>query len=185
MIGRLWSAFRKLRLRQLDNDQWIDYLRSLGVQIGERTRILDRHVPSEPYLIRIGNHVTITSGCRLVTHDGAIWVYRDRDPAINRFAPIEIRDNSFIGLDSIILPGVTIGPDSVVAAGSVVTKDVPPGEIWGGNPARLICTTEAYLEKVLQQQLPVTDDQRSRIAAGEPQSEVMRETVIRHFFGEE
>jgi acetyltransferase-like isoleucine patch superfamily enzyme len=53
-------------------------------------------------------------------------------------APIEIKDNVFIGMNSVILKGVTIGVNSVVAAGSVVAKDVPPNTIVAGNPAKII-----------------------------------------------
>ncbi|MBI5401968.1 MAG: acyltransferase [Ignavibacteriae bacterium] len=52
--------------------------------------------------------------------------------------PIFIDDDVFIGANSIILKGVKIGKRSIVAAGSVVTKDIPEGEIWGGNPAKFI-----------------------------------------------
>jgi len=53
-------------------------------------------------------------------------------------APIIIRDYVFIGGSSIILKGVTIGKNSIVAAGSMVTKSIPDNEIWGGNPAKYL-----------------------------------------------
>ncbi|MDY0151562.1 MAG: acyltransferase [Candidatus Cloacimonas sp.] len=53
-------------------------------------------------------------------------------------APIIIRKNAFIGGGSTILKGVEIGENSIVAAGSIVSKNIPPNEIWGGNPAKLI-----------------------------------------------
>jgi len=53
-------------------------------------------------------------------------------------APIVIEDGAFVGGSSLIMKGVTIGRHSIVAAGSVVTKDIPPNEIWGGNPAKFI-----------------------------------------------
>jgi tetrahydrodipicolinate N-succinyltransferase len=65
----------------------------------------------------------------------------------SKFGPIIIRDNSFIGVNAIIMPSVVIGPSSVVGAGSVVTKDVPPNTVHAGNPARFICTYEEYLAK--------------------------------------
>jgi len=59
------------------------------------------------------------------------------DPTI-KTAPIVIKRRSFIGGHSIILKGVTIGEEAVIGAGSVVAKDVPPGEIWVGNPAKCV-----------------------------------------------
>ena len=55
-----------------------------------------------------------------------------------RTAPVHICENAFIGARCIILKGVTIGKNAVVGAGSVVTRDIPENEIWGGNPAKLI-----------------------------------------------
>ena len=48
------------------------------------------------------------------------------------------KDNCFIGANTVICNPVTIGANSVVGAGSVVTKDIPDNEIWGGNPAHFI-----------------------------------------------
>lgn len=104
---------------------------------------------SEPYLIKIGKRVTLTDRVQFITHDGGTWVFRRREECkdINRYGSIEILNDSFIGIGSIILPGVKIGPNSVVAAGSVVTKDVPANTIFGGNPAKFICDIETYIKK--------------------------------------
>lgn len=60
------------------------------------------------------------------------------DMALAAKKPVRIRKNAFIGAHSIILKGVTVGQGSIVGAGSVVTKDIPDGEVWGGNPAKCI-----------------------------------------------
>lgn len=60
--------------------------------------------------------------------------------------PVAIMDGAFIGAHSIILKGVTIGKKSVIGAGSVVTKNVPDGEIWVGNPAKFIRKIEEDLK---------------------------------------
>jgi acetyltransferase-like isoleucine patch superfamily enzyme len=63
---------------------------------------------------------------------------RRRDIGAGRHAPIRIEDDVFIGMNSLILKGVTIGRGSVVGAGSVVAADVPPGVVAAGNPARVL-----------------------------------------------
>lgn len=65
-------------------------------------------------------------------------VYKDWSKLNIDHAPIVIEDDVFIGAHCIISKGVTIGARSIVAAGSVVVKSIPPDEVWGGNPARFI-----------------------------------------------
>mgnify|MGYP002625309783 CR=1 FL=1 len=72
---------------------------------------------------------------------------RDRYPHFDTFGKIVIGDWVYIGNNSLIMPGVTIEDHVLVAAGSVVTKSVPAGMVVGGNPARIICTVEEYLER--------------------------------------
>jgi acetyltransferase-like isoleucine patch superfamily enzyme len=104
---------------------------------------------SEPYLISLGDHVTVTSGVRFVTHDGGVWVFREKHPDIDFFGPIAVGSNVFIGINAIIMPGVTIGSNSVIGAGSIVTRDIPPGSVAAGVPAKVIRSTDDYQEKVL------------------------------------
>ncbi len=103
---------------------------------------------TEPYLVTLGNHVSIAYGVTFITHDGGTWVFRDQEryKKVIKFGRVHIKDNCLIGHGTIILPGVTIGPDSVVAAGSVVTRSVPPGVVAAGNPARPIMTVQRYAE---------------------------------------
>lgn len=61
--------------------------------------------------------------------------------------PVIIEDDCFIGFHSIILMGVRIGKGSIIGAGSVVTKDVPPGMVVAGNPARIICSVKELVDK--------------------------------------
>lgn len=92
--------------------------------------------------ITIGNYVNIGAGCIITDSDFHSLDWRDRmdgtDITKRRNAPVVIKDLAFIGMHSIILKGVTIGEKSIIGAGSVVSKDVPDGEIWAGNPARFI-----------------------------------------------
>ncbi len=74
-------------------------------------------------------------------------VIRRQCPDFEAFGKIKIEDWAYIGAYSHIMPGVTIGEGALVAAGSVVTKSVPAGMVVGGNPARIISTTEEFLQR--------------------------------------
>ena len=132
----------------------LNCLISQGLQIADDCRIMGMpDFGSEPFLISIGKHVTISSGVTFITHDGGTWVFRDQPKYCDviKYGRIVIHDNCFIGFGSTIMPGVSIGPNSVVAARSVVTKDVPPNTVVGGVPAHLLMSTEDYAEKCMSQ----------------------------------
>ena len=124
-----------------------EYFRKQGAQIGKDCFISIIYLASEPFLIKIGNHVGIGGGVKLLTHNLG-WCFRDKVPDLQVFGKIVIEDNCNIGINAIILPGVTIGKNSLVAAGAVVTKNVPPNSIVGGNPAKIIGNTDEYFLKV-------------------------------------
>ncbi len=115
--------------------------------------MLHKYFWQRTYLISIGDHVTITNGVSFITHDGGVWVLREEFPDIDFVRPIIIHRNCFIGMNAIILPGVTIGPNSIVGAGSVVTKDIPPNSVAAGVPARVIKTLEEY-KLIIEKTLP-------------------------------
>lgn len=127
-----------------------DYARYKGVQVGENCRILIKEFGTEPWLITIGNNVTITNGVKLLTHDGSTWLIKDEAGRRYLYRRIKIGNNVFIGANSIILPGVIIDDNVIVAAGSVVTKSVPGGCIVAGNPARRIRDFDEYKSFALQ-----------------------------------
>lgn len=88
--------------------------------------------------ILIGPNVLVGGGCCIYDTDFHELEYARRDGSQPQSKPIEIKEGAFIGGYCHILKGVCIGQGSVVAAGSVVTKDIPDYEVWGGNPARFI-----------------------------------------------
>jgi acetyltransferase-like isoleucine patch superfamily enzyme len=89
--------------------------------------------------IEIGDNVLIGSGALISDTDAHSLHYLDReDPTATAKAPVLIADDVFIGARAIVLKGVSIGKGAVVGAGAVVTKDVPPMVIVGGNPAKVI-----------------------------------------------
>ncbi len=110
--------------------------------------------------IRLGRNVFINSGCRfqdqggitigdgsLVGHNVVLaTLNHDLDPAHRADllpAPIVIGKNVWIGAHATVLPGVTVGDNAVIAAGAVVTKDVPADSVVGGVPARVLKTISA------------------------------------------
>ena len=122
------------------------YARHLGAKIGKNCFIDTRYWGNEPYLITIGNNVAVTSGVRIHTHGGA-RVARRQFPNFDLFGKVIIKDWVYIGSGAQIMPGVTIGEGAMVAAGSIVTKSVPPGVVVAGNPARVLCSVEDYIER--------------------------------------
>jgi acetyltransferase-like isoleucine patch superfamily enzyme len=122
------------------------YARYIGVQIGENCLINTRNWSSEPYLIKIGSNVQVTSNVYFHTHGGAN-VVRKKYPDFDVFGKIIVEDWAYIGANSQIMPGVTIGEGALVAAGSIVTKSVEPYTVVGGNPARYICSVEDFIKK--------------------------------------
>jgi len=144
-MAREWLS----RLR----DRWLlrSYVRA-GLKLGRDVRVIGKpDFGSEPYLIEIGDHVTISSNVSFITHDGATWVFRHLPPylGLQRFGRIVIGDNCFIGTGAIIMPGVSIGQNSVVGAGAVVTRSVPVNSVVVGVPARRICSYEQYVERMI------------------------------------
>lgn len=100
-----------------------------------------RKLPADPELIKLHNNITIASGVTFITHDVFRLIFNNMGYEHNfgrSLGCIEIMDNVAIGSNSIILPDVRIGPNAIVGAGSIVTKDVPEGKIVAGNPAKVI-----------------------------------------------
>jgi acetyltransferase-like isoleucine patch superfamily enzyme len=103
---------------------------------------------SEPYLITIGKHVAMASEVSFITHDGGTHVFRhqERFRKVIKYGRITVHDNCVLGHRVILLPGVSVGPNSVVAAGAVVTRNVPPNTLAAGNPAKPVMSITQYAE---------------------------------------
>lgn len=144
MITRIYQYL----IRKLSSGE--KYARSLGVTLGNECDLAkDITWGSEPYLITIGNHVQITSGVRFFTH-GASWVFRRQIPTFDCFGKILIKDNVYIGNCALILPGVTIGNNVVIGAGTIVTKSIPDNSIVVGNPGRVINNIQNLYDRMMK-----------------------------------
>ena len=106
---------------------------------------------SEPYLISIGRRVGLAPYVVFITHDGGTRVFRANAgyEHVIKYGRITIHENCVIGYGAIIMPGVEIGPNSVVAAGAVVAKSVPPNCVVAGVPARTFMSTDDYAKQSL------------------------------------
>lgn len=129
-------------LKKSYHDIRVEHLKKIGMTIGEECCIFsDKLETAEPYLISLGRNVMVSSNVMFTTHDASAKYYLPG--ASDLFGRINIGDNCFIGMGSIILPGVTIAPNCIIGAGSVVTKSfLEPGSVIAGNPARKITSTE-------------------------------------------
>lgn len=111
-----------------------NFFKPYNIQIGKDTIVGDHCFLDGRDKLKIGNHVGIAS---------QVLIYNDQhnlhsNNYENSYGPVEIEDYVFIGPRVIILPNVTIHKGAAVAAGAVVTKDIPENEIWGGIPAKKI-----------------------------------------------
>ena len=148
------SIFRLLKKKYLQATKPVEYARSVGVNMKGTLHIYGKvSWGSEPWIIQLGNNVFITDGVKFITHDGGTLLFRDRVPDLEVTKPIILGDNVYIGTNSILLPGVTIGNNVVIGAGAVVSKDIPDNSVVVGVPARVIKTTDEYFEKLQKESL--------------------------------
>ena len=87
-----------------------------------------------PHLITIEKGITITQNTTILTH----FLDPTKKGRNYNLGKVHIEEDAFIGCNVIICNAVTIGKGSIVGAGSVVTKDIPPYQVWAGNPAKYI-----------------------------------------------
>ena len=118
-------------------------------EVGDNFFYQPRMIPSDPELIKIHNNVTIASGVNLITHDIIDNVLNNLGKGWFNYNSgcIEIMDNVFIGANATVMPNVKIGPNVIIAAGSIVTKDVLPNTVVAGSPAKVVGKFDEYVEK--------------------------------------
>lgn len=117
-----YSIYKKLYLKRLVKH---------GLTVGSNFQIekganIDAVFPK---LITIGNNVTLAKDVYILAHDGSTKKLLN----YTKVSKTTIEDNVFIGTKSVVMPGVHIGSNSIIGACSLVNKDIPSGEIWGGR----------------------------------------------------
>ncbi len=188
-------AFRTGRLRGLyvrlcapAGDEYASYLRARRTfhAQGDWCYIMPSATFTDPKHVEIGNNVQMAT-CTVLGHDGSIsMLNRAYGKALDSVGPVRLKDNVFIGHNAIVMPNVTIGPNAIVAAGSLVTRDVPEGKIVCGVPAKVIGSVDtlvAFREQQMQA-LPWVDLINERGISGhdprlEPELLARR---VAHFF---
>jgi acetyltransferase-like isoleucine patch superfamily enzyme len=166
------------------SETYVAHLRAIGVEVGEGCEIFCPHETSidtlNPHLLTKGDHVAITGPATILTHDYSVGVTKNwsHGEVLGAQKPVEIGDNVFLGWGCTVLPGTTIGDDVIIGAGAVATGKIVGEGVYGGNPARLICTLEDYYERRRRSQLPEAVEVYRRYAVRfgrEPGPEVFHE----------
>lgn len=132
-------------IRRRRRDSHRKRLLKLGLRIGRNTHFMDDVFidSAHAFLVTVGDNCTIAPKVRILAHDASMRKHL----GCTRLGKVSIGDNCFVGDSAIILPGVTIGPNAVIGAGSVVTRDVPPDSVAAGNPARVLGSFQEFMEK--------------------------------------
>lgn len=135
-----------------DSKSYIKFLKKHGVTIGHNVTFYEPNTNyidyQKGFLVNIGNNVEITRGVTIITHDYSWALFKhNTGEIIGSRGKVVIGNNVFIGINTIILKGVSIGNNVIIGANSVITKDVPDNSVVCGNPAKVICTYEEYYNK--------------------------------------
>ncbi len=151
LIGRAHS-WASHHIACTSSERYAAWLRAQGVQVGQRVRFFSpKHLvidTTRPCLVTIGDDVVFTRGCIVLTHGYDWCVLRNAfKELIASSGKVRIGNNVFLGMNTIVLKGVTIGDNVIVGAGSVVTRDIPANVVAAGNPARTLCSLSEYFEK--------------------------------------
>lgn len=141
-INFVKSRFRKYLL----DEYWLEDYIKLGMKVGSNCSIQPGLVVdvSHCWLIEIGDNVVIAPQVYLLAHDTSTKKYT----GYTRIGRITIERNVFIGVRTVIMPGVTIGENAIIGSNSVVTKTIPKNVVAAGNPAKIVCSVEEYRAKI-------------------------------------
>lgn len=157
---KIIELIKKIILREKYNsDTYTKYLRKKGVYVGENTKFYSPPTLnidiSRPYLLKIGSCCKIAAGVLILTHDYSFSVLRPVYHFLTNDCPGQtvIGNNCLLGMRSVIMGGVKLGNNVIVATGAVVTKDVPDNSIVAGVPAKIICSLEDFYKRRKESQI--------------------------------
>ena len=161
------TLFQKLFFMALPTSgmrsRYIQKHRNEFKSIGSKVFWQPRKYPADPELISIGNNVKISAGVEFINHDIINSMFasmiNNQNLLHNYRGCIAVNDNVMIGSNVTIFPDSNIGSNVIVAAGAVVTKDIPAGEIWGGVPARRIGFTDDLLKERMKKSINSNDEE--------------------------
>jgi maltose O-acetyltransferase len=137
-------SWRRALIQRIRGYQSPDWLRTRGLRLGRDVFLGEVYFDSGFLgLISVGDESVITSGVRIIAHDASTKLWT----GYTRVGRVDIGRRVYIGVGTIVLPGVTIGDEAIVGAGSVVSRDIPPRAVVAGNPARQIATLEGFVAK--------------------------------------
>ena len=184
--GKRRDGFRRKiymsKLFKSDRLKWNEEtVRDLGVEFGENCRFYSINFFTEPYLVEMGDNVLVSGEVIFVTHDAAVYLFKEDVPDIfGNFGKIRIGSNVFIGMNSIILPNVEIGDNSLVCAGSVVMDSFPPDSVIMGNPAKVVFKTSMYKKMKLSSEYTITNDEYPYPDEMGIPKDLRREIILKH-----
>ena len=120
--------------------------RKMGVKIGSNCKIQGGVIIDYSHFwhITIGNNVTIAPRVHILAHDASTVLHT----GYAKIGKVDIEDGVFIGAGTIVLPGVVIGENSIIGAGSVVVNDIPENSVAVGSPAKVVSTLADYIDKI-------------------------------------
>lgn len=143
---------------RLRGEYTTEKLIKMGMQVGKNFGRLNGVIldPSHCWLIKMGDNVTLAPRVHILCHDASTKTHL----GYTKIGKVTIGDNVFIGAESVVLPNVTIGSNVIIGANSTVTKNIPDNVVAAGNPAKIICSLEEYLQTHREQmeKAPVYDE---------------------------
>jgi serine acetyltransferase len=181
------SIIRKLVLKhKADSETFIKYLKDKGAQIGNNVIIYSpNHTfidEQYPFLLKIGDNVNITTGVHILNHDFSWVVGKTKyGEVLGGVGKVEIGNNVFIGVNSVILMNTTIGDNTIIGAGSVVKGNIPGNSVVAGSPGKVIMSLSEWWQKrkerQLQEAVTIVKEYRKTFGTNPP-----REVLPAYFF---